>query len=198
MVTCMRYGGWTDDGHYKYDGSSWTKIDTRLGSYCINNAIVSYKDSIHSIGGGSNTSFTWLQYHYRWNGTSWSKLTDTPFSGYNGRAITYNDELHYMSWTSVSSSGAQKQHYTYNGSSWTQRTDVPWAAKPKLIIYKGNLHCIAGTQAHYKYDGSSWTQVDTTGANVSGLAVYNDYVHLGLPDGLNVVDLPSYFVDVYK
>lgn len=73
------------DGLYKWSsGSSWTKYNL---PYNVDNntscGFIVFNNEIHILGGGSYYSTTTKKNHYKWNGSSWTKLDDLLYEYYH-------------------------------------------------------------------------------------------------------------------
>lgn len=76
--------------HYKWDGSSWTKVSTTPFNFGFSEIVV--KDNeIHVLGGGA-----YSRKHYKWNGRSWTALNDLPIHLHQGTSAVLNGSIHII------------------------------------------------------------------------------------------------------
>ena len=105
------YGSSYRTKHYKWDGSSWTKVSTLPYDFRYGSAVV-YNNEIHILGGsGGNTK------RYKWNGSSWTSVSTLPYSFYRGSAILYNNDIHILG---SDDSSYYTAHYKYGLASLTK------------------------------------------------------------------------------
>ena len=165
--------------HYKYDGTSWSKVSTLPYNFRCGCAVV-YNDEIHILGGNDTAT---RRYHYKYDGTSWSKVGTLPYDFYFGCAVVYNDEIHILG--SMNSSYS-KDHYKYDGTSWSKVGTLPYNFRCGCaVVYHNEIHILGGnstpeSKKHYKFDGTSWESVTPLPYEFSsgGAVVYNDQIHI--------------------
>ena len=179
----------TEINIYDINTGSWTRISGNIGGYPKTGAIsysaaVVYKNEIHMLGGiyrGNDTSYS--KYHYKYDGTSWSKVSTLPYSFHNGCAVVYNDEIHILG----SQNGSYtKYHYKYDGTSWSKVSTLPYDFyNGCAVVYHNEIHILGGYYApearyHYKFDGTNWESVTTLPYVFcdGGAVVYNDEIHI--------------------
>lgn len=154
------YSGLNVSSHYKWDGSSFTRL-TNL-PYCFDGgrAIV-YNDKIHILGGSTHGYDNEQRQHYEWNGTNWTKLTGLPYDFNIGKAVVYNDEIHILGGIN-----GKNYHYKWNGTSWTAVSTIPYNFySGGAVVLNGEIHILCSSDHpsyHYKWDGTSWTSVSST------------------------------------
>ena len=159
----------SNNDHYKYDGTEWTKVGTTpLG---MPSAVV-YNNEIHIINGT----------HYKWDATNseWIEVSTPIYMGYS--QVVYNNEIHVLG-----GSSSAKVHYKWDGSSWVEVGTLPvnHYGVAKAVVYNNEIHLV-GTPSpgsyydHYKWDGTSWTKVSTVPiqTNNGSAIVYNDEIHI--------------------
>ena len=161
--------------HYKYNGSSWTRVST-LPYMFRNGSAVVYNGEIHILGSNSSSYQT---KHYKWNGSSWTSVSTLPYSFYNGSAVVYNGEIHILG-----SSDYNTNHYKWDGSSWTRVIEIPYMfSNGSAVVYNGEIHILGSnsySKYHYKWDGSSWNRVSEIPYifRNSSAVVYNGEIHI--------------------
>ena len=179
----------TEINIYDINTGLWTRISGNIGGYPKTGSIsysaaVVYKNEIHMLGGiyrGSDTSYS--KYHYKYDGTSWSKVSTLPYSFYNGCAVVYNDEIHILGSGDTSYT---KRHYKYDGTSWSNVSTLPYDFyNGCAVVYHNEIHILGSKKSsyskyHYKYDGTSWSKVSTLPYVFcdGGAVVYNDEIHI--------------------
>ena len=157
------FGGFYDKtAHYKWNGTSWTKVSTLHYIFTCSPVVV-YNNEIHILGGNNNGEY--YNYHYKWNGLSWSSVSTLPYNFCSGCAVVYNNEIHILG-NGVGSS-YYTLHYKWNGTSWTKVSTLPYNFyQGSAVVYNNEIH-ILGTYnnsnetKHYKWDGLSWSSVST-------------------------------------
>ena len=144
-------------------------------SFYRGSAVV-YNNEIHILGGNESSSS-----HYKWNGTSWQKVSDLPYDFTSGSAIVYNNEIHIL--------GGQyyaTNHYKWDGISWSNVGTLPFNFSFGVaLMYNNKINIIGGETTpdfacHYSWDGSSWTR---EGRMIGGFCrgygvVYQGKIHL--------------------
>ena len=96
------------------------------------------------MGSGSSS---YQKYHYKYDGTTWTKLDDLPYSFYEGSAVVYNNEIHLLG---SSYSGNYKSHYEYNGTTWTQLDVLPYDFyRGCAVIYNNEIHIMGSNSSSY-------------------------------------------------
>ena len=85
----------------KYENKS---VSTLPYSFYYGCAVVQ-KDEIHIMSTTNSSSY--YKYHYKYNGTSWTKLSDLPYSFCLGSAVVHQDTIHILG----SSDGNYTNHY---------------------------------------------------------------------------------------
>lgn len=128
-------------------------------------SIIEYKNELHMLGG---TRSGVENYHYKWSGTSWTRVSTIPYYFSHGTTIVYNNEIHILGGTTL--------HYKWNGSSWTSVSTIPYQFRGgSTVLYNNDIHAIGSAynayspsdntkkygKYHYKWNGASWTSVST-------------------------------------
>lgn len=145
-------GYFNKTGHYKGDGSSWTKLATSLPYEFYRGSAVVFDDEIHIMGSPESDTGT---NHYKWNGLTWTKLAKLPmnYTFAYGSAVVFNDEIHLIN---------NYDHYKGDGSSWTKlATSLPWSSyMASAVVFNNAIHAVggnySGANAHYMWDGNAW------------------------------------------
>ena len=138
---------------------------------------VVYNNEIHIFG--SNDSSSYYRYHYKLNGSSWTRVSTLPYDFRYGSAIVYNNEIHILG-----SLDNKLKHYKFDGSSWTSVSTLPYDFYAgSTVVYNNEIHILGGGNnelKHYKFDGSSWTSVSTLLFSVyyTPTLVYNNEIHI--------------------
>ena len=173
--------------HYKWDGTSWTKVSTLPYNFYQGSAIV-LDGEIHILGPDNGNSE--YKNHYKWDGNSWTSVSILPYNFYSGCAVVLDNEIHILG--TSKSNGYYKAHYKWNGSSWTQVSTLPYNFyNGCAVVLDNEIHILGAYPTdcrtyHYKWNGSSWTSVSILPYNFYyGCAVvYNNEIHiLGGDDG---------------
>lgn len=153
--------------HIKWNGTEWVTASTVPIAFVDGRAAV-LGDELHLISG---------DYHYLFNGTSWSEQTlPSGVSAAGSSIVVYNDQLHILGGTSN-----KTIHYKYNGTRWVSVSTLPRnLVKGVAIVYNGDLHIIGGGfNTQFKWDGTAWEQLANncpTYTNGSAV-VLNDYIY---------------------
>ena len=151
---------------------------------------------IHIIGSNSKT-------HYKFNGSSWVKVSTLPIDFKDGSAVVLNGEIHILG-----GSGNSK-HYKFNGTSWTEVSTLPYTFRTSCaVVLDGEIHILGGpsgtnvdangVKTHYKFNGVSWVQASTLpyAFNYGSAVVLNGEIHI--LGGINANVDTSGFVMHYK
>ena len=169
--------------HYKWNGSSWTRVSTIPFEFYKGSAVV-YNNEIHILGGDgrpkNGNGVATYNYHYRWNGSSWTSVSTILYQFEDGSAVVYNNEIHILG----SNRGDRNYHYRLNGSSWTSVSTLPYEFyRGSAVVYNNEIHILGGygdKAGHYKWNGSSWTSVSTIPYEFynGSAVVYNNEIHI--------------------
>ena len=185
MYAIIYYNAYTQ--LYKYDGSSWTWLETMsfynfIDRYSMGSTVI-YNNELHLLGGINSV---YGKYHYKWDGTTWTRLDDLPYWFSNGSAVVYNGEIHIFGGNG--SGYYKKEHYKFDGSTWTQLDDLPCDFEGgSAIVYNNEIYLLGNSfstntnnKSFYKFDGSTWTQLDDLPYEFNGRTtiVYNDDIHI--------------------
>ena len=165
------YVNGTYANHYKFNGTSWTKVSTLPYSFYQGSAVV-LNGEIHILGGSSNGTK-----HYKFNGTSWTKVSTLPYNFYLGSAVVLNNEIHILSSADTSH---RTKHYKFNGTSWTSVSTLPYSFDSgSAVVLNNEIHTLAYFR-HYKFNGTSWTSVSTLPYSFSfgSAVVLNGEIHI--------------------
>lgn len=173
--------------HYKWNGSTWTKVSTLPFNIEYARGVVVYNNEIHILGkyGEIANGDTNYKGRAKWNGSSWSGVAGAPMHCQICATVVYNNELHMMGGGSYIYNNAWYEnynaHYKWNGTSYTKVETLPynidgWGSK-KALVYKGEIHNFSG-KTHYKWDGVSWTSIDTVPTDAFTSIVYNGEIHI--------------------
>ena len=88
------------NSHYKYDGSSWTKLSD-LPYPFYNGYAVLHDNEIHILGSSKDydsstnpITYPYGKNHYKYDGSSWTELSDLPYDMDRAYAVSYKNEIH--------------------------------------------------------------------------------------------------------
>ena len=131
------------------------------------------------MGSGANSSYSRI--FYKWNGSSWTRLSSMPYDFYNGTAVIYNNQIHILA-----GNGNNTGHYKWNGSSWTSVSTIPYDANSgRAVVYNNQIHIFGGNTSsllrnHYKWNGSSWSSESLIPYNFYGgcILIYNKKINI--------------------
>ena len=83
--------------HNVFNGTSWASDKNLPGDYAsgdvYGDAAVVYDNAIHILGGKYSSTST---YDYKFDGSSWTKVSTLPYGFNNGSAVVYNNEIHIL------------------------------------------------------------------------------------------------------
>ena len=208
------YGGNSNRSYgVKFDGQfSWTEQIS--APYNSGVRAVEYKNELYMIGSAyavktgsvyDSSVVPYGKYFYKYDGTSWTRLTDLPYILYNGWAVIYNDEIHLIGFAlEDSATNTNKQHYKWIGSGWIVASTLPFPfANAKVVVYNNEIHLLGfynGSSsefntAHYKWNGTSWSSVSTLPyafSNRTIAAVHDSEIHL--MGGIDTATSKNHFV----
>lgn len=172
--------------YYVFDGSSWSRYEHNVTSdfnmvnrFQGTNGIF-YHDTIYLLGGDYyDTPFN--KSHYSYDGETFKKNGDLPYSSDGITPIVYNDELHI-----IGGNGNSNKHYKYNGDSWEEvcKTSLFTSYSTLCpIICNNEIHIFlikSDTTYHYKFNGIEWSEVENFLPKFDGKTVvyYRGEIHL--------------------
>lgn len=149
--------------------------------------------NIYLLGGGNMSSSSTVQYFYKWDSISWTKLINIPVSHYDyGNGAVYENNIYIIGYDYPS-----YYLYKYNNStaSWEQSVQLPYSInsstggfKPVLLNKANELHLIggkyykySGTQEHYKLVDNTWQFVSNPPDNfthaVNSVVEWRNEIH---------------------
>lgn len=111
--------------HYKFDGKSWRAASSLPYDFCHGRAI-EFNGELHIIGGGSShyssTDDNFLNYHYKWDGETWTKASDLPYMTNGATVFVSGSKLHIVG---GKTEDVGTKHYIWDGNSWSTDVDLP-------------------------------------------------------------------------
>ena len=127
-----------------------------------------------------SSSYIYAKRHYKFDGSSWVKVSTLPYDFYNGSAVVLNGEIHILGGHNSSTNNNYKYHYKYNGTSWVSVSTLPYEfAYGSAVVYNDEIHIMSGSSNHYAFNGASWRKLYDIPSHANGSAViYNDEIHL--------------------
>jgi|GEM_PF-1339098 len=131
------------DGLFKYDGTSWTKINSAVPA------------KMAASGSTLYATFTGYDGLYKHDGTTWTRINAT------ADAMAASGSTLYATFTGYDGL------YKYDGASWTK---INSAVPAKMAASGSTLYAtFTGYDGLYKHDGTTWTRINATaGAIVTG------------------------------
>tara|TARA_R110000823_G_scaffold269054_1_gene388839 strand:- start:1237 stop:2265 length:1029 start_codon:yes stop_codon:yes gene_type:complete len=166
-----------------WNGSSWTNkpsTPTPLGSACSH---VGDASAAAGIGGNYYSGPSGLgatNYHFEWNGSSFSNSTSLPVQRNNMAAAGTRDSFAVVGGGDYNG-GSQPSNKTFewNGSSWSETGNLPYSTPGSYTQGFGSqsamgvLQADAPSTAWYVYNGSSWsTSPASLNRNVNGRSMW--------------------------
>lgn len=157
--------GHRNRSHYKWDGKSWSVASELPYDFCAGKAVV-FNGELHIFGGGPNhfqrfAQDGWLNYHYKWDGASWEKVSEPPFNLCGSTPVVHRNTIKLIGGISNS-----RQVYKFNGS-WSKLTDIPnnitGAINASIVSYDNIIHVLGGTNSSGIKIGNHITYDDATG-----------------------------------
>lgn len=188
-----------------WDGTNWSTLNNGLqggnSSFGGVKALAIYNTDLIAAGSFSAANTTTLANIAKWNGTSWSSLTNSMSNYASINALTiYNSKLIAAgSFTDISGTTFHNIAQ-WDGSNWTSlgtgiSTQTAGATVQSMVVFNGELYTagnftIAGgvpVNNIAKWDGTTWSNVGTGFPNCSGgfssevqsLCVYNNELYAG-------------------
>ena len=185
IISCSFNG---DDSYVGYDPIELPTLGWR-------NSFVVYQNELHMF---------WNSKHYKFDGSSWSEVGDTPENFYYGSAVVLNGAIHMLGGQYATAD--QTKHYKWDGTEWTSVSTLPYAfAGQSVFVFSGKIYILGNSltndrDKHYELRVSSGTYTWASGlvatlptdANTfSGITVTdsNGYVHI-----LNNIDGKYYTI----
>lgn len=128
--------------------------DTAILPYNFSNGgAVCLNDEIHILGSAGTTG-TAMTSHYKWDGSTWTKLSTLSYNFSDGSAVVLNGEIHILG--SYINSNYTK-HYKWDGSSWTEVSTLPYNFYyGSAVVLNDNIHILGGND-DYIYNHYSYT-----------------------------------------
>lgn len=176
---------------YKFDGETLTalpnfpvKMETSNGLSCV----VAYRDKIHVFGGdmSSGSSYHVYNWHYVWDGNTWTQLNNMSSSLRNASAVVYNDKIY-----TFGDAGAPTKRMVYDGESWVTIYDIPYdVLYCSALVFENKIHILGSTYdgsdtavpyKHYNYDGQKWESDSLLPDKFGGIKyaiTYKDKIHV--------------------
>lgn len=122
-------------------------------------------------------------FHYKFDGTSWTKVSDLPFPFSFGGAVEFCDEIHILG--SVID-GYEKYHYKWDGTTWTEVGTLPFGFESSCIeVLNNKIHILGSNYTnttrkyHYNFDGISWSEIGTLPYELPSACVkWNNRIHI--------------------
>lgn len=123
-------------GYYIYDGVSWSDMQTYPDTFTTGSPLVVYNGELHTaLGSGTNTV-----YHYKFDGSVWTKICDTPYYMRNAKWIVNNGELY-----SMGGHCNQSYWYKFNGTEWINTgISLPFS-DTNYVSYRNKLYAVGMT-----------------------------------------------------
>lgn len=170
-----------ENGLYKSkNGVEWElEAEYPLQTAYVGWKAVVYNDEIH---------FFLREYHYKWNGTTWTSVSTLPYN-FTSSAVVFRNEIHILGgfW-----GGARySHHYKWNGTTWTAAASLPYSDNVLAVVLNDRIHILGGSESeeynqytncnkHFEYNGGSWTKLDDIVITVtSSQRIYISGVHGG-------------------
>ena len=165
--------------HNVFNGTSWASDKNLPGDYeygdVYGDAAVVYDNAIHILGGKYSSTST---YDYKFDGSSWTKVSTLPYGFNNGSAVVYNNEIHILG--GDYSTDTPTKHYA------THTVPNNYSGT-KIAIYQ-NPSNAAGVYATNFISG-----VPITGENNKFPSGFDDVYYID--DSGNVEESPTYYGD---
>ena len=118
-------------------------------------------------------------YHYKYNGSSWSQAsTNSRCFGYS-KSVVYNNEIHVLGGMY---DNTETLHHKWNGSSWSQVSTLPISDSPKAaFVYNNEIVAVFYNSRdkyyYYKWNGSSWTKTAEESVLRTPFLLYNNILY---------------------
>ena len=144
---------WCYREHYKWDGTSWTKISDKVFE-AYGYSYVVFNNEIHLLGSRRN-AYSAPSLHCKYNGSSWESLESLPYCFCGGSAVVYNNEIHVLGGTPDYQwyvDGWPLIHYKWNGSwSSTIKLPYPFYGNGDALVYNGRIHILGSSFSGNEY-----------------------------------------------
>lgn len=166
-------------GELSLTKTTTNKSESTLPRIFYLGSAVATSSGIYMIGG--YTGYVGWAQHYKWNGSSWSAITNSPVGFGYDQAVVLNGEIHVLDGDANSSGNCV--HYKWNGG-WASVSSLPYTFTfGSAVVLNNEIHILGGTTFytyHYKWNGSSWTSVSTLPYNFyqSSAVVWNGRIHI--------------------
>ena len=149
-------------------------------------SFVAYNGEIHAFkSGGSGLDLTT---HYKWDGTTWTQLSEITSFHSGSKPVVYNNEIHLIA--GRNGNWGKSEHYKWDGTTWIKLENFP---RPNIyscaiVVYNNELHVINDyymsasdgyyEKCHYKWDGTTWTKLEDPPFYRGSAVVYNNEIHM--------------------
>lgn len=195
--------GSSNNGHYKWNGSSWVSVGTTEHKASSFTCVV-YNNKIYRVLGGYGGSA-----YSVFDGTSWTAKNDVVFpeSSTYCQSVVFQDKIHLIGTEKINGSTdydhMSHYHYTFDGSTTvTLIGELPYSPIYgfRAIVFDNKIHLLGGAgdpTAHYTFDGASWTLASTLPREFcfGSILVYHDELYM--MGGCNTSQT-EWYDEVYK
>ena len=146
-------------------------------------SVAALNNEIHILGGSYSTGDDTK--HYKYNGSSWEKVSVLPYNFYDGAAVVLDNEIHILGGSY--GTGTYTKHYKYNGSSWEEVSTLPYNFYNGAAVVLGSIIYIIGGRSSstkcYCYNSrtSKWSNTYTTlpyEFDRGSAAILNNKIHI--------------------
>lgn len=158
--------------HYKFNGSTWTTVNSSVSSY-------SYLLWILEVLNDKIYAFAWYSSSTKfakcYDGSSWANSTATPNKQDSIAITNYDNAIHCLG-----GSGTLTYHYKFNGSTWTSVSTLPFSLfMGNAKVLNNELHVLGGRISNmsgfgyeedyrYVYRDNVWVQLNDLPIMFSG------------------------------
>lgn len=170
--------GYKNRIHYKWDGESWSIASELPYDFCAGKA-VEYNGEIHIFGGGPDhyqvfLQDNWLNYHYKWDGSFWTKVSEPTFNLCGSTPVVYNNSIKIVGGISDGN-----QVWSFSNDKWTKSSSIPsnitGLINPSINLYNGEIHVAGGVNKSGTKINTHITYSDSGGWAYSHLLPVNAY-----------------------
>lgn len=160
--------GYKRRAHYKWDGECWSVASELPYDFCGGKAIV-YGNTIHIFGGGSNhysatKADGYLNYHYKWDGSSWEKASNPSFNMKGATPVVFSNAIWMIG--NINSANSKKI-YSFTNNKWSNQSDIPSSlndvSDASIAVFNNAVHVVSGNNESGKRVATHLTYMTNLG-----------------------------------
>lgn len=181
--------GFTDNSHLKWDlddeNKEWEVASDLPYNFCGGSAVVC-NNKLHIFGGYTYPSFmsihqfnhaswdsiraSWTNKHYYWDGNTWTKAADTPFTTWGSTPFVINNTIHLAGGGIVDNTNLGTNHYLFKDDTWKKATNLPTPLfKPSIVSNGTKAYVLGGIDPSSTLYVGSTNGISSPSYTISGI-----------------------------